>query len=264
MMIVPIANKIRIKTPEQIEGIRKSCQLAARCLEFIRPFIVPGVTSVDLNKKIADFILQNGATSATLNYPSYKPGNRPFPAETCVSLNEGVCHGVPGLTVLKDGDVVKIDVATILNGYFGDTCSTFLVGKTTKKARKLIEVTEDCLRLGVNQVKPNGRFGDIGYVISQYAQKNGFGVVREFCGHGVGVEFHEEPQVIHISPKGTGSFMRPGMIFTIEPMITMGKPDIKVDEKDGWSVTTLDGQVAAQFEHTVLVTNNGVEILTLP
>lgn len=248
--------KIIIKTPEQIDGIRKSSQLAAQTLEFIAPFVKEGVSTEFLNQKIDTFIRENGAIPATLGYGGY-------PKSSCISLNEVVCHGIPSEdTILKNGDILNIDVTTILNGYYGDTSKMYTVGEVSPKAEELIAVTKHCLDLGIEQVRPGNVFGNIGHVISRYAQAKGYSVVYEFCGHGVGVNFHEEPQVDHTSRRNTGPVMKPGMTFTIEPMINEGKPRVVVDKHDKWTARTIDLKLSAQFEHTILVTEDGYEVLT--
>lgn len=249
---------IIIKTPEQIEGIRRSGRLAANTLKFIEPYVVPGVTTLELDNLVFDYIKQHGAISACLGYHG-------FPRACCISPNEVVCHGIPSeKVVLKDGDIVNIDVTTILDGYYGDTSRMFFVGGVSDKARRLVEATQHCLDLGIQQVRPGARVGDIGYAIALYAQSKGYSVVYEYCGHGVGIKFHEDPQVEHIARKGSGAELRPGMVFTIEPMINEGKPKITIDSRDGWTSRTIDGRLSAQFEHTVAVTADGCEILTLP
>jgi methionyl aminopeptidase len=247
---------IRIKTPEQIEGIRKSCRLAAQTLEHIRDFIVPGVSTLEINNKAERFIVENGAIPAPLNY-------RGFPKATCTSINEVICHGVPSASVvLKEGDILNVDVTTILDGYYGDTSRMFRVGTIGNEAKILLEVARNCLTIGIGQVYPGNRFGNIGYAIQEYVRKFGFSIVTAFCGHGVGVEFHEEPQINHTAPKNSGPVMAPGMIFTIEPMINAGVPGAIVDEQDHWTARTEDGLLSAQYEHTVLVVEDGCEILT--
>ncbi|GET33564.1 methionine aminopeptidase [Prolixibacter bellariivorans] len=247
---------IRIKTQEQIDGIRKSSKLAAETLKFIEPHVKEGVTTEHLDNLIHQFILDHGAIPATLNYNGY-------PKSSCISLNEVVCHGIPSPDItLKNGDILNIDVTTILDGYYGDTSRMFTVGEVSEKAQKLIEVTKHCLDLAIQQVRPGNYLGNIGYVISRYATSQGFSVVYEFCGHGVGVEFHEDPQVDHSSRKNSGPKMRPGMTFTIEPMINEGRPRVKLDKHDGWTARTIDEQLSAQFEHTILVTETGFEVLT--
>lgn len=247
---------IIIKNTEQIEGIRKSSQLAGKCLQMIEGYIKEGVSTEYLDDIINEFILDNGAISACKGYGGY-------PKYTCISLNDVVCHGIPSKeTILKDGDILNIDVTTILNGYYGDTNKMYTVGNVSEAAQKLIADTKHCIDLGIRQVQPGNQIGNIGFAISRYAKAKRYGVVWEFCGHGVGLDFHEEPQIDHASRKGTGAVMEPGMIFTIEPMINQGKPKCKVDKHDGWTARTADGKLSAQFEHTILVTPNGHEVLT--
>lgn len=249
-------SKIIIKNEIQIEGIRKSCRLAAQTLDFIKDYIKEGVTTAMLDKLIETYIRDNGAIPAPLNYLG-------FPKSSCISVNEVVCHGIPNDNiVLKNGDIFNVDVTTILDGYYGDTGTMFSMGEISREARELIDVARHCLNLGIEQVKPGNYFGNIGFVISRYAHSKGCSVVYEFCGHGVGVEFHEEPQVDHIARRNSGALMKEGMIFTIEPMINRGKPKVIIDEKDGWTARTIDGKLSAQFEHTVLVTKTGCEVLT--
>ena len=247
---------IIIKTPEQIAGIRESCRLAAQTLDYAAQFVKAGVTTEYIDNKIEEFIVQHQAIPATKGYSG-------FPKSSCISLNEVVCHGIPSAdTVLKDGDILNIDVTTILNGYYGDTSRMFTVGEIGKEAQELISVTLHCLNLGIQQVKPGNYLGNIGFVISRYAKAKGFSVVYEFCGHGVGVEFHEEPQVDHTARRNSGPKMKPGMIFTIDPMINQGRPGTSIDKSDGWTARTIDNKLSAQFEHTVLVTPTGCEVLT--
>ncbi|HAM98332.1 MAG TPA: type I methionyl aminopeptidase [Marinilabiliales bacterium] len=247
---------IIIKNQEQIEGIRKSSQLAGHTLNFIAPYVKPGVNTEYLDNLIEQFMRDHGAIPATLNYNGY-------PKSSCISPNNVICHGIPSKEmVLKEGDIVNIDVTTILNGYYGDTSRMFQIGEISKEANDLLEATKHCLNLGIQQVRPGNYFGNIGYVISRYAQAKGYSVVYEFCGHGVGIQFHEDPQVDHIARKNTGAIMKPGMIFTIEPMINMGKARVSVDKHDGWTARTVDNKLSAQYEHTVLVTAEGVEVLT--
>ncbi|HKM93723.1 MAG TPA: type I methionyl aminopeptidase [Prolixibacteraceae bacterium] len=247
---------IIIKTPEQIEGIRKSSKLAGNTLKMIASYVKEGVNTEYLDKIIEEYMRDNGAIPATLGYNGY-------PKSSCISLNEVVCHGIPSpTTILKEGDILNIDVTTILNGYYGDTSKMFSVGKISPKAELLIETTLHCLRLGIQQVIPGNHLGNIGFTISRYAQSKGFSVVYEFCGHGCGVDFHEDPQVEHIGRRNTGPLMQPGMTFTIEPMINEGKSRTRIDKADGWTARTIDGKLSAQFEHTLLVTETGVEVLT--
>jgi methionyl aminopeptidase len=249
-------DKIIIKTPEQIDGIRKSSKLAGQSLEFIAEFVKEGVSTEFLNRKIDDFIRQNGAISATLGYSGY-------PKSCCISINEVVCHGIPSeTTILKNGDILNIDVTTILNGYFGDTSKMYTVGEVSPKALDLIEVTKHCMNLGIQQVRPGNHVGNIGHAISTYAKAKGYGVVYEFCGHGVGVKFHEEPQIDHTSRRNSGPLMKAGMIFTIEPMINEGRAGTVVDKLDKWTARTVDNKLSAQFEHTILVTETGFEVLS--
>lgn len=247
---------IIIKTPEQIEGIRKSSQLAGNVLKMIEGFLKEGISTEYLDDIIDQYIRDHGAIPATLGYHGY-------PKSSCISLNEVVCHGIPSAeTILKEGDILNIDVTTILDGYYGDTSKMYAIGEISPKAQRLIDDTYHCLNLGIQQVKPGNYFGNIGFAISRYAQSKGHSVVYEFCGHGVGIDFHEEPQVEHIGRKNTGPMMKPGMIFTIEPMINEGKSRTKIDKHDGWTARTADGKLSAQFEHTVLVTETGFEALT--
>jgi len=248
--------KIIIKTDEQIEGIRQSSKLAGSALVMIEEYIKEGVTTEHLDQIINEFILDHGAVSATLGYNGY-------PKTSCISLNDVVCHGIPAKDiVLKEGDILNIDITTILNGYYGDTSKMFKVGQIRPVAEKLISVAKHCLDLGIQQVRPGNYFGNIGFVIGRYAKSQQFSVVYEYCGHGVGVSFHEEPQVDHIARRNSGAVMLPGMTFTIEPMINEGKPTTRVDKYDGWTARTIDGKLSAQFEHTILVTEEGFEVLS--
>lgn len=248
-------SKIIIKTPEQIEGIRKSAQLAGQCLKEVGAFVKPGVTTGYLNDICKQFISDHKAVAATVGYNGY-------PKETCISVNDVICHGIPGALELREGDILNIDVTTILNGYFGDTSRMYTVGEITPHAQKLIDVTKECLRIGILQCRPGNRFGNIGYEINKYATSFGYSTVYEFCGHGVGVRFHEEPEVCHVADKDSGPVMAAGMIFTIEPMINAGKARAKVDRKDGWTARTIDGKLSAQFEHTILITPTRPDVLT--
>ncbi|MGK5090991.1 methionyl aminopeptidase [Deltaproteobacteria bacterium TL4] len=252
----PAASKRTIiKTEEQIEGIRKSCQLTKRTLDMLEDRIRPGITTNDINEWVHDYTLQNNAIPAPLNY-------RNFPKSVCTSLNHVVCHGIPDDTVLKEGDILNVDVTPILNGYYGDASRMYIVGETTDEAVKLINVTKECLDLGIQQVRPYGTVGDIGAVIQNHAESHGYSVVRDFAGHGTGIEFHEEPQVLHYGKKNTGTILLPNMIFTIEPMINLGRYECRI-LADGWTAVTVDNSLSAQWEHTVLVTKTGFEILTI-
>ncbi len=248
---------IIIKSKQQIDGIKKSSQLAAATLDFIAEHVESGVSTEHLDNLIHEYITEHGGIPATLGFHG-------FPKSSCISLNNVICHGIPSReTILQDGDILNIDVTTIVDGYFGDTSRMFTIGAVSAEAENLIQVTKECLDLGIEQVQPKKRFGNIGFVIGKHAKAHGYSVVHQFCGHGVGVQFHEEPQVNHASPKKSGARMRPGMIFTIEPMINIGKPGASIDKKDGWTARTVDNQLSAQFEHTVLVTDSGVEVLTV-
>jgi len=247
---------IIIKNEEQIAGIKESSQLAGNCLKYVSEFIKEGVSTQYLNDLIEEYIYAHKATPAPLNYKGY-------PKATCISLNEVICHGIPDEnTILKNGDIFNIDVTTILNGYYGDTSSMFYIGEISCEALELINDTKHALNLGINQVKPGNKFGNIGFSIAQYAHSRKYSVVSEFCGHGTGLAFHELPQIEHIAKKNSGKIIKKGMIFTIEPMINLGKPEAVIDKKDGWTARTIDGKLSAQFEHTVLVTEAGAEILS--
>ena len=251
-----------IKTLEEIDGMRVACRLGSEVLDYITPFIKPGITTGELDRLAYEYMVNvQGTIPATLNYAP--PGYPPFPGSICASLNDVICHGIPGDRVLKSGDALNIDITPITKeGFHGDNSRMYLVGEPSIMARRLSEVTFECMWLGIAAVKPGKHLGDIGYAIQQHAEKNGYSVVREFCGHGVGRSFHEEPQVLHYGRPGTLDVLQPGMIFTIEPMINAGKRDIK-EMPDGWTIKTKDRSLSAQWEHTVLVTETGVEVLTL-
>ncbi|GHT92750.1 methionine aminopeptidase [Betaproteobacteria bacterium] len=253
---------IIIKTPEEIEKMRVACRLGAEVLDYIAPFVKVGVTTQEIDRLCLDYMVNvQGTKSACLNYAP--PGYAPYPAATCTSINHQICHGIPNDRALKEGDIVNIDVTVITkDGFHGDTSRMFLLGTPSIQAKRLCDITFECLWLGISVVKPGGRLGDIGAVIQKHAEKAGFSVVREFCGHGVGRSFHEDPQVLHYGRAGTGAELKPGMIFTIEPMINAGKAAIR-QMPDGWTVTTKDRSLSAQYEHTVLVTETGVEALTV-
>ena len=247
---------IHIKTPEEIEAMRPACRHAARALVMIEPHIQPGVTTDEINDLIHAFTVEQGAIPAPLNYHG-------FPKSVCTSVNHVVCHGIPGPKRLKDGDIINVDVTSIIDGWHGDTSKTFYVGTPRVKARKVVEVARRALEIGIAAVRPGARLGDIGHAIQQYVESEKCSVVREYCGHGIGRQFHEEPQVLHYGRPGTGVELKPGMVFTIEPMVNLGKPGVKL-LKDGWTVVTRDKSLSAQFEHTLAVTEDGCEILTLP
>ena len=248
---------IIIKTPEIIEKMRIAGRLAAEVLEMIEEHIKPGVTTDELDRICHDYIVNvQQATPSPLNY-------RGYPKSICTSVNHVVCHGIPSdKKVLKKGDIVNIDITVYKNGVHGDTSKMFMVGEASIQAERLVRVTQECLYLGIKMVKPGIRLGDIGHAIQQHAESNHFSVVREYCGHGIGEGFHEEPQVLHYGRPGTGVVVQPGMIFTIEPMINAGKRFTKL-LPDQWTVVTKDHKLSAQWEHTILVTDTGYEILTL-
>lgn len=245
-----------IKTPEQIEGIRKSSVVNTGVLDLVEKEIKAGMSTAQIDKLVYDYTVDHGAIPAPLNYEG-------FPKSVCTSINEVVCHGIPSeKEILKEGDIINVDVSTILNGYYSDASRMFMIGEVSEAKRRLVEVTKECLNIGMEAAKPFGFVGDIGHAIQKHAEKNGYSVVRDLCGHGVGLEFHEEPEVAHFGRKGTGMLLVPGMVFTIEPMINMGRYQVYVDAADGWTVLTDDGLPSAQWEHTFLMTETGVEILT--
>ncbi len=246
---------ITIKTAEQIEGIRKSSILAAQTLKYLEQFAVPGISTAFIDQKCEEFVRDHGATPATKGYNG-------FPASCCTSVNDVICHGIPGPYELRDGDILNIDVTTILNGYFGDTCKMYEIGSVNDYAKRLMRVSKECLHIGFEQCVAGNKLGNIGYEINKHATAHGYSVVYEFCGHGVGLKFHEDPEVPHTAPKDSGPVLAPGMVFTIEPMINAGKARAKVDKKDGWTARTIDGKLSAQYEHTILVTDSYPEALT--
>lgn len=245
-----------IKTPEQIAKMRIAGALAARVLDMITPYVIPGVTTNELNDRCHRYITEDlQAIPAPLNYHG-------FPKSICTSVNHQICHGIPSEQILKDGDIINIDITVIKDGFHGDTSRMFYVGTPSALAKRLCEVTRECMMLGIDLVKPGTHLGDIGAAIAAHAYKHHFSVVREFCGHGIGEGFHEDPQVLHYGAVGTGTVLREGMIFTIEPMINAGKRNLKI-LSDGWTAVTQDRSLSAQWEHTILVTSTGHEILTL-
>ena len=249
------------KSSEEIQKMRVAGRLAAEVLDFITPHVKPGTTTGELDRICHEYIVEvQSATPAPLNYAP--PGYQPYPKSICTSVNHVVCHGVPGEKKLKSGDVVNIDITVIKDGYHGDTSRMFYVSQPSIQARRLCEVTFECMWRGIDAVRAGGHLGDIGFAIQSYAEQHGFSVVREFCGHGIGRKFHEEPQVLHYGRPGTGLRLQPGMIFTVEPMINAGKADIR-QLADGWTIVTKDHSLSAQWEHTVLVTETGYEVLTL-
>lgn len=251
---VPSRNLIR--TPEEIEGIRKSGELNTALLDYVSSVIKEGMTTAELDDLVYQFTMDHHATPAPLNYEG-------FPKSCCISIDDVVCHGIPSTKdVIKPGQIVNVDVTTILDGYFADANRMFIIGETTAEKKRLVDVTLECLKIGAKAAKPYGYVGDIGFAIQCHAQKNGYSVVRELCGHGVGLKFHEEPEVPHYGKPGSGMLLVPGMVFTIEPMINMGKKEVHFNEADGWTVTTRDGLPSAQWENTFVMTDHGVEVLT--
>lgn len=246
---------ITIHSPEDFIKMRAAGRLASYILDFITPFAQAGTTTDELNTLCHDEIIKHGAIPAPLNYKG-------FPKSICTSINHVICHGIPSEKILRNGDILNIDVTVILDGWHGDTSRMFLIGEPSIKAKRLVKVTYDCMMLGIDQVKPGARLGDIGYAIQTYAEKNGYSVVRDYCGHGIGKVFHDEPSVVHYGKKGDGLILEEGMFFTIEPMINAGKYETILSKHDGWTVTTRDKSLSAQFEHTLAVTKDGFEIFT--
>lgn len=248
-------SEIIIKNKQDIEKMRVAGLLAAEVLMMIGPYIKEGVLTEELDQICHDYIVNvQKSIPACLNYLG-------FPKSICTSVNHQVCHGIPGTRKLKNGDIINVDVTVLKDGYHGDTSKMFIVGKASALAERLIKVTQECMYLGIEQIKPGTYFGDIGAVIQAHAEKNRFSVVREYCGHGIGKIFHEPPNVLHYGRPGTGEILRPGMIFTVEPMINAGRREVKL-LPDGWTVVTKDHSLSAQWEHTILVTETGYEILT--
>ncbi|MGH4122783.1 MAG: methionyl aminopeptidase [Clostridium sp.] len=243
-----------MKTEEQIDGIRKSCKLTHEILDMVGERIKVGVTTNEINTWVHEYTVEHNAYPAPLGYGG-------FPKSVCTSINDVICHGIPDDTVLKDGDIVNVDVTCILDGYYGDANRMFIMGKASKEAIDLVRVSKECLDLGIQQVKPYNTLGDIGNAIQQHAESHGYSVVYDYGGHGVGLEFHEEPFVPHIGKKGEGTILLPNMTFTIEPMLNIGSPEADVLEDD-WTAVTIDGSLSSQWEHTIRVTETGYEILT--
>ena len=248
-------SKIKVHGPEAFEGMRKAGKVAAECLDMLAPYVQPGALTDDLDKLAREFTLDNGALPACLFYRGYSK-------TVCISPNHVVCHGIPGERVLREGDILNIDVTMVVDGWHGDTSRMFGVGDVSPRARRLVDVTFEALQLGIGAVKAGASFSDIGAAIQTYVEAQRCSVVRDFCGHGVGEVFHDSPNVLHFGRKGEGEIMRPGMFFTIEPMVNLGKPQVKV-LSDGWTAVTRDKSLSAQFEHSVGVTETGCEIFTL-
>lgn len=245
---------VKIHGREAFEGMRRAGRLAAAALDAVTPLVRPGVTTEAIDEMLLDFALQHGAIPAPLNY-------RGFPKATCTSINHVVCHGIPGPKPLKDGDIINIDVTLIVEGWHGDTSRMYAVGEVSRRASRLIEVTFEALKRGIEAVKPGRSTGHIGAAIQEYAERERCSVVRDFCGHGLGRVFHDRPNILHYGEPGEGIIMEPGMLFTIEPMINLGKPHVKI-LSDGWTAVTRDRELSAQFEHTIGVTETGCEVFT--
>jgi methionyl aminopeptidase len=246
--------RITLHGADAFAAMRRAGQLAAMTLDMITPHVVPGVTTEALDRLCHDFIVGHGATPAPLGY-------RGFPKSICTSINHVVCHGIPGERVLEDGDVLNIDVTVILDGWHGDTSRMYVAGKARTRAQLLIDVTHDAMMRGIRAIRPGATLGDLGFAIQSFVEANRFSVVRDFCGHGLGRRFHEPPNILHFGRPGEGLSLRPGMIFTVEPMVNAGRPEVKVLD-DGWTAVTRDRSLSAQFEHTVGVTASGVEVFT--
>lgn len=251
-----IPNRSLIKNKKQLDGIRESGLINTELLDRVTEIVKEGVSTEEINTFVHNATIAKGAIPAPLNY-------RGFPKSVCTSINNQVCHGIPDKNIiLKDGDIINVDITTIYNGYYADASRMFLIGNVSDEAKRLVEVTKECLQLGIEAVKPWGFLGDVGAVVGAHAQKNGYSVVEEIGGHGVGNAFHEDPYVCHIGVKGTGMLLVPGMVFTIEPMINAGTNKVHQDEKNGWTIYTDDNMLSAQWEHTIAVTETGIEILT--
>ncbi len=258
---LPQTMTITIKSGPDIEGMRIAGRLASEVLDYITPFVAPGISTSELDRLCHDYMVNvQGTIPAPLNYAP--PGHAPYPKSICTSVNDQVCHGVPGEKILKPGDIVNLDITVIKDGWHGDTSRMFRVGESSIQAKRLVQVTYESMWVGINKVRPGAKLGDIGHAIQRYAENSGYSVVREFCGHGIGRNFHEEPQVLHYGQAGTGLTLETGMCFTIEPMINAGRREIR-QKNDGWSIVTKDHSLSAQWEHTILVTQDGYEVLTV-
>jgi methionyl aminopeptidase len=252
--ILPRTSAIKLHGPEGFAGMRAAGRLAASVLDSLVPQVVPGIATQAIDDMVYKLMIAGGGVPATLGY-------RGFTGSCCTSINHVVCHGIPGERTLKDGDIVNIDVTVILDGWHGDTSRMFLVGDVGVKARRLVDITYECMMRGIAEARPGNHLGDIGHAIQTFAEANRYGVVRDFCGHGLGRVFHDSPEVVHAGRPGTGPELRPGMFFTIEPMINIGKPAVKLLD-DGWTAVTRDRTLSAQFEHSVGITEDGCEIFT--
>ncbi len=245
---------IKLHGPEAFEGMRRAGRLAAEILDMLVPHVVPGVTTAEIDRLVYDRMVEAGAVPATLGYRGYTHS-------CCTSINHVVCHGIPADKPLKDGDIINVDVTPVLDGWHGDSSRMYLVGDVSVKARRLVDVTYECLMLGLEQARPGNRLGDISAAIQRHAEKHRYSVVRDFCGHGLGRLFHDSPEVVHAGRAGTGPELKPGMLFTVEPMINIGRSDCKILD-DGWTAVTRDRQLSAQFEHSIGITETGCEIFT--
>lgn len=251
-----VPERTLLKTPAQIAGIREACKINTAVLDLVAAKIKVGMSTEEINTLVYDYTVSQGAIPAPLNFEG-------FPKSVCTSINDEVCHGIPDKNIiLKSGDIINVDVSTIYKGFYADASRMFMVGKVDKKKQDLVAITKECLRRGIEAAKPWAFVGDIGAAIGTYAHKRGYSVVQEFGGHGVGVDFHEEPFICHIGKKNTGMLLVPGMIFTIEPMINMGKRELYIDADNDWTALTMDGKPSAQWENTILITETGAEILT--
>ena len=252
--IVP--DRSLLKTPEQIKAIQESADLNTAVLDHVAAHIREGMSTEEIDRLVYDYTTQHGGIPAPLNYQG-------FPKSVCTSVNNVVCHGIPYENeILKEGDIINVDVFTILNGYYSDASRMFTIGQISPAAEKIVRVTKECVELGLKAAKPWGHLGDIAYAISTHARKNGFSVVEDIGGHGIGLEFHEDPYVSYVTPKGSEMVLVPGMMFTIEPMINEGSPEFYIDEENGWTVYTIDDGLSAQIEYMVLITETGVEVMT--
>ena len=252
--VLPRTGALKLHRPPAFAGMRAAGRLAAQVLDMLVPHVVPGAETEALDDMVREHMIRAGGVPATLGY-------RGFTKSCCISINHVVCHGIPGARTLKDGDIANIDVTVILDGWHGDTSRMFLVGDVGVKARRLVEVTYEAMMLGIAQARPGNRLGDISHAIQSFAERHRYGVVRDFCGHGLGRVFHDAPEVVHAGRPGTGPELKPGMFFTIEPMINVGRPDVKLLD-DGWTAVTRDRSLSAQFEHSVGITEDGCEIFT--
>jgi methionyl aminopeptidase len=250
----PSEGPIRLHGAAAFEGMRRAGKLAAQVLDMLTPHVVPDAVTIDLDKLAYDYVTAAGAASATIFY-------RGFSHSLCISVNHVVCHGIPSARKLKDGDIVNIDVTVVVDGWHGDTSRMFLVGDVPLKAKKLVDVTYECLMLGIEAARPGATLGDVGHAIQAHAERQRMSVVRDFCGHGLGLNFHDAPNVVHLGRPGRGVTLRPGMFFTIEPMINLGRPEVKLLD-DGWTAVTRDRSLSAQFEHSIGITETGAEIFT--